>query len=576
MTGRSHTTGSFTRGSQLFLHSLRMVTQGSKAAVLGGLFCVLALWFFVCHQTLYISDLYYWMMGVWGGIKLDFAETFITKNRSMLWIYDFSVGFWKHIPTKTYIWKLWNGEVGYRLQQFWGWASSDGILHSIFTFVGGAFFTSLVFSWSGWKKAQNRHIRGAKIASIKALKKMMRKKEILGELNLDGLPLVKDRETSHMLIAGTTGSGKTNALHHLLPQLRSQKAVIVDLTGELTQRYFDKGQGDVLLSPSAPQSVQWNPWLDSRTLFEYRAFAEAFVGEVSKQDPFWSQAASECLAAALEKLSPTQSIEKLTQILTKSSLGEFCRFFQNTTAAAYADPKGERTTVSIRSTLTSKIQSLEIMAREPQGQFSFRHWMQEKEKGWLFLATRADQREVLCPLISAHLGMALKALMQKFPDPKRRCWFVIDELPALNKTPALLTAATEGRKYGACLVLGIQDMAQLKAKYGIHEAQTLLNQMNTKVLFRFTDPDTTQMISKMLGDKEEGLMKESLSFGANTMRDGVNLNEQIVKEPIVSPTEIASLQNLECFVRLPEVLPILKHQMKWAGGEKYTSGERKK
>jgi type IV conjugative transfer system coupling protein TraD len=565
MTGRSHTTGSFTRGSQLFLHSLRMVTQGSKAAILGGLFCVLALWFFVCHQTLYISDLYYWMMGVWGGIKLDFAETFITKNCSMLWIYDFSVGFWKHIPTKTYIWKLCNGEVGYRLQQFWGWASSDGILHSIVTFVGGAFFTSLVFSWSGWKKAQNRHIRGAKIASIKALKKMMRKKEILGELNLDGLPLVKDRETSHMLIAGTTGSGKTNALHHLLPQLRSQKAVIVDLTGELTQRYFDKGQGDVLLSPSAPQSVQWNPWLDSRTLFEYRAFAESFVGEVSKQDPFWSQAASECLAAALEKLSSRQSIGELTQILTKSSLEEFCHFFQNTTAAAYADPKGERTTVSIRSTLTSKIQSLEIMAREPQGQFSFRHWMQETDKGWLFLATRADQREVLCPLISAHLSMALKALMQQFPDPKRRCWFVIDELPALNKTPALLTAATEGRKYGACLVLGIQDMAQLKAKYGIHESQTLLNQMNTKVLFRFTDPDITQMISKMLGDKEEGLMKESLSFGANTMRDGVNLNEQIVKEPIVSPTEIASLQNLECFVRLPEDLPVVKHQMSWAG-----------
>ena len=43
MTGRSHTTGSFTRGSQLFLHSLRMVTQGSKAAILGGLFCVLVL-----------------------------------------------------------------------------------------------------------------------------------------------------------------------------------------------------------------------------------------------------------------------------------------------------------------------------------------------------------------------------------------------------------------------------------------------------------------------------------------------------------------------------------------------------
>jgi type IV conjugative transfer system coupling protein TraD len=566
MTVRSHTTGSFTRGSQLFLHSLRMVSQGSKGAVLGGGICVFSLWAFVCHQTLQLTDVYYWLMGVWGGVKLDFAEVFITNNRSMLWIYDFSVGFWKHIPTDTFIWKLWNGEIGYRLESFGSWASSSGIWQSLVSFSGGAFLSCFAFSWIGWKRAQNRHIRGGRIMPVKDLKKEMKKKDVLGDLHLDGLPLVKDKETSHMLIAGTTGSGKTNALNHLLPQIRDKKAVIVDVTGELTRRYFDASRGDVLLSPTALGSTAWNPWKDTRNIFEFRGMAEAFVGEGSKHDPFWSQAATECLAAGLESLKNGGSIAELSRILTKAPLEEFCEFFKETSAAAYADPKGERTTVSIRSTLASRVQSLEIMAKDASGDFSFREWMEEEEQeGWLFLTTKPDQREVLCPLISAQLGVALKALMQRPADQSRRVWFVVDELPALNKTPALLTAATEGRKYGACLAVGLQDIAQLRTKYSNDEANTLLNQINTKVFFRFTDATNAELVSKMLGRKEEGQMKESLSFGANTMRDGVNLNEQIMKEAIVSPTEIASLQDLECFIRFPEDLPIARHKMKFVG-----------
>ena len=442
---------------------------------------------------------------------------------------------------------------------------ADGIVQSILAFVGGAVLTSLGFAWSGWRKAQNRHIRGVVLSSLKNLKKIMRKKGVLGKLHLDGIPLVKGKETSHMLIAGTNGSGKTNAFHHLLPQIRHQKAIIVDVTGEMTRRYFDAGRGDILLSPTAEGSTAWNPWLDTRDIFEFRGMAEAFVGEGSKHDPFWSQAATECLAAGLEKYKKGGTIKQLSWILTKAPLEEFCEFFKGTSAAAYADPKGERTTVSIRSTLAAKVQSLEIMAEEGEGTFSFREWMGSEREGWLFLTARPDQREVLCPLISAQLGVAIKSLMQLRPDRDRRVWFIVDELPALNKMPSLLTAATEGRKYGGCLVVGLQDMAQLRTKYSNDEAQTLLNQVNTKVFFRFTDAENAQMVAKMLGEKEAGMMRESLSFGANTMRDGVSLNEQIVKESLVSPTEIASLKDLECFVRLPEDLPVAKHKMSWAG-----------
>ena len=45
--------------------------------------------------------------------------------------------------------------------------------------------------------------------------------------------------------------------------------------------------------------------------------------------------------------------------------------------------------------------------------------------------------------------------------------------------------------------------------------------------------------------------KENLSYGANTIRDGVSLNHAKRVKPVVMPAEIATLKNLECFIRLP-------------------------
>ncbi|XVN42865.1 MAG: type IV secretion system DNA-binding domain-containing protein [Candidatus Rickettsia vulgarisii] len=62
------------------------------------------------------------------------------------------------------------------------------------------------------------------------------------------MPLVKDSETQHILL---TGSGKTNMLNELLPQIRNQqdRAIIFDLTGGFVNRFFNPAT-DILNLPT--------------------------------------------------------------------------------------------------------------------------------------------------------------------------------------------------------------------------------------------------------------------------------------------------------------------------------------
>ena len=53
-----------------------------------------------------------------------------------------------------------------------------------------------------------------------------------------------------------------------------------------------------------------------------------------------------------------------------------------------------------------------------------------------------------------------------------------------------------------------------------------------------------------------------MSYGANTIRDGVNLNTVERRNARVLPTEIMTLENLTCYAKLAGNWPITKLAMK--------------
>ena len=92
------------------------------------------------------------------------------------------------------------------------------------------------------------------------------------------MPLVKNSETMHLLVTGSTGSGKTNLIHNLMPQVerKSQPAIVVDQTGEMIAKYYNKERGDIIFNG---KPVHFSGPLDAReegieTVFQTLALAD--------------------------------------------------------------------------------------------------------------------------------------------------------------------------------------------------------------------------------------------------------------------------------------------------------------
>lgn len=547
---------SFTRGGQLAVHQYRMLKQICVITVLLAL-CVgivFGSWMFLSETTSYqryLSAEYFW-----AGFKINLH--FNPKKRIFQKLRD-PEGRIYTVESASILKNPWILSHVEALVLAFKKALTVGLWSS---FLSGL-ITMSFFIRRGYKASRKKLERGGHIVHPDKLKNLIKGARQASDLKLDDLPLIKNKETSHILITGTTGSGKTNCFHTLLPQIqrRPNRGIIVDLTGDFVSKYY-RPEKDILLNPFDKRSQSWSPWEECLRESHYDTLAAAIVPSSSHIDKFWENAGKALLSSALKKLAEEKDILKLYHILVRANLTEFSKFFQETDAASYTHPDGEKMTLSIRATLATHVKSFRFL-KQNETPFSIRKWIEtsQDEEGWLFLSARPDQRETLLPLISGWLDTAINALLSLPPNMLRRFWFVVDELPSLQKLPSLEIGLAESRKYGGCFLAGVQSIPQISTTYGHTQSQAILDLFNTKIFFRNTDPNTTGWISKVLGEAETTEHIENLSYGAHMMRDGVSLAQQTLTKSLVLPSEVSGLRDCEAYLKFPSNLPITKIQM---------------
>ena len=151
--------------------------------------------------------------------------------------------------------------------------------------------------------------------------------------------------------------------------------------------------------------------------------------------------------------------------------------------------------------------------------------------------------------MSTAIDTALNAALSLEEDKERRIWFIADEVPVLNKLSALKKGLTLGRENGCSIMLGIQDIPQLRSIYGFDDAKTILNNINTHFIFRYQDSTTAREISEMLGVVEQEQHNETQSYGSSNIKDGVSFSKQLQSKSLVLPVEIANLKVGEAYVK---------------------------
>ena len=443
------------------------------------------------------------------------------------------------------------------------------ITFGIYNLIGITGFLIIIFiGWGriGKSTKETRQLSGSTIKTAQEIASILRSKKKASDIIIAGMPLVKDSETKGTLITGSNGSGKTNYLHEILPQIRKRKqpAMVIDLEGGMVARYYRPGY-DIIINPFDERTHCWDFRKEVIEKEDLEAIAHSLFGgkskdssEVSKLFADWSADLFICSVGHLKSHSEltTKNLYEMIHLDTSSAL---MKKLKGTSAAIIMDLNNEKnvTAHNIRSTAMAYTKWLELVDENvaPDKKICFKDYFRNLDKEsdrWIFLTANTKHAKVLLPLISLLLDVAVMSLMEQGEDLKRRYWFVMDELAALNRLPALEVYITRLRKYGGCLLAATQSFKQFYTKYGRDAGNIMLSQFNTNIVCRINDPEEAAMIMKQVGNIEYSKKQKNISFGAHEHRDGESYTEQERSKPLIDINDFKLLNPLEAYVLLPE------------------------
>ena len=555
----------FTRGGQIILHNLRMFFQiMDKVVIIAGIMFIL------------ITSLMVWY-------KTTSYDRYLLKEygiaNTITWLNPVAITSFiqpNNIPVKVRYIDVANSSWMKEQIRFICRKLLIAVIAGISCSMVLMFALSHFLRKQGEKHTKDNPLKGDTILPAKETKKIIVAKNQHSDLSLAGLPLIKYTETAHLFFHGTTGTGKSNAIKELLDQIRKRgdRAIIYDKSCNILETFY-QSRTDVVLNPLDIRGREWDLWGECRDSADFDSLAAAQIPmPLSTQDPFWINAARTIFSVAAFEMrnDKDRSVLKLLRMLLTADLELIQHYLKGTEAATLVSDKIEKTAVSIKSVLATYLKSLKYVT-EGENPFSIRQWIQDDNaKNWLFITSLGDRHETIKPLITAWLDIAVNSLLSLSPCDNRRIWFILDELPSLQQLPYLTQVLAEGRKFGGCIVVGVQTYSDLAKLYGPDGAKSISALLNTRVMFRIPDPDIAEWSAKNFGESVVDEVREGISYGANSMRDGISINRSETKKPLVSYSEIMSLSNLFAFVRLPGEFPISKVDFVYKQRKKFNQG----
>lgn len=575
--------GNFTRGSQLIGHQFSMWWRGARVPIL--VWIGLLLGFAWLKLTLILDDYEFQMLGTkalaafWNFVGFDEMKRANVTLRDGS-IYQTYMGYVPYIPDVQIAWaKLMNA--------FWG--------SLIFSSIGAGMFAWWFIPWArerGESILADHHERGVEIVDYEILKMMLERhnlsrlreqaKQAFPDLTLaqvEGLPLAERKaagvilpykiatlpfpygfEQSHLMLTGTTGTGKTTLIRQVVAQAieRGDRCVLFDLTGHYMEAFYDPGR-DFVLNLNDARCESWSLFNDCHSRSELVTAATALIpADHGSDGGFWEKAARTLFVEMCDNLRKKGrgTNQDLCDELLKASLKKIYESLKGTVADPLISPDAAKMAQSIRAVLNSHAESIRFL---PDGgePFSIKDWIKRDDgkASILFITAQYAHLDMSRSLLTLWMNIAINTIMTLKHTRQLRTWFIFDELAALHQLPALERGLQTARSFGGAFLLGLHNFAGLRKTYGDDGAQNIISLTNTNVILRVKERETAEECSRLIGFRKVRTMDESYSYGAHQTRDASTISPTTKEEALVIADDITSLPNLSAYIRFPEKFP---------------------
>ena len=373
------------------------------------------------------------------------------------------------------------------------------------------------------------------------------------------IPIPVRYETQNVFLVGKPGVGKSVLSYQFLEKMRGHKAIILDVKGEYTSKFYNPDRGDKIFNILDARSVKWNIFKDFYTEFDIEAHWHSQVPDAKTggTEQFFNDA-GRAVGIGVTHVCRQQGKPFPSAVygMISGSLEALEETLRNCEEASQGHAFIEQPKSPMAGSVKAVLMQYAAWMRylPDDGDWSLNEWLNDGKEGFLFVGTKKDVAKILQPALSLFIDLAARKILSQPDNPDRRIFLLIDELGALNRMNILPTMLTEGRSKGLSLLMAIQDISQLVEKYGEHLTRTILNSIGTVAAFNLPDDYTAKSLEKRFGDTQYLELEESKTIGIGN-KPSLNHKKDKRTEPLIMASEVQSLKELEFFVRIPNFNP---------------------
>jgi|GEM_PF-2296735 len=377
--------------------------------------------------------------------------------------------------------------------------------------------------WLGWwltsPQPAVEHLAGRQLKTgkqaFKALKKEMQEEIGREAEGVDLYPNIStsfERETKHICAIGGSGAGKTTVLYPIIKEAaeRGDRLLIYDNKGEWT-RYFN----GLILAPWDKRCVAWKISADLENVADARNFAESLIKESS--DPMWSSAARTILTAVLVYLMNEKENWTLRDVLFEIARGyshirAVVREYTPENAGIVESEEISKTEKGFLINLSTYMANVADLAAAWHGkrEISIRGWLltnkQFKRQSTRILIMQGNER--YRQLEQAYIQAIMEVVGATVSSPTmsesrtRRIWFAFDEIVQAGNIPTLTKMLEVGRSKGIRMIIGAQDLGQIREEYGNNTAEIWTSNISTYFLGSTGAVETAEFLAKLCGKQK--------------------------------------------------------------------------